>query len=189
MGVALARLHHQLDPRRFFTLEDDREAGYASWLLRESASRRAVVLVAVSGSRGTERILGYTYGRLEGRDWASLRDPAGFGIDVFVEPRSRARGVGRQLAEALVAELVRRGAPRVIIQVAAKNDRALRAFEELGFRRTLIELTIEAPGAGEASSETARKPRATPARTGRSRSRKTSSPARPRRGSRARPRA
>ncbi|HET7752997.1 MAG TPA: GNAT family N-acetyltransferase [Anaeromyxobacteraceae bacterium] len=168
MGVALARMHHQLDPRRFFLLRD-MEDGYASWLAKEAASPRAVVLVAVSGTERRERILGYTYGRLEGRDWNTLRDPAGVGVDIFVTPRARRRGVGRMLVDALVAELARRGAPQIVIQVAARNDTATAAFEALGFRRTMIEL------ARDCEPVTAK-------RTGRPRSRTTSSRARPRPG-------
>ena len=59
-------------------------------------------------------------------------------------PRARRRGAGRLLLDALVRELVRRGAPRVVIHVAARNHRALAMFEAMGFRRTLVELAIEA---------------------------------------------
>jgi ribosomal protein S18 acetylase RimI-like enzyme len=141
-GTRLARLHHRMDPRRFFATPG-MEEGYASWLAREMRSRKAVVLAAVSRPRGGARIVGYAYGRLEGRDWNTLRDPAGVGIDLYVVPAARGRGVARALLERLVDELTARGAPRVVIQVAARNARALALFERLGFRRTVIELTRE----------------------------------------------
>jgi ribosomal protein S18 acetylase RimI-like enzyme len=47
------------------------------------------------------------------------------------------------LLGALARELTRRGAPRVVIHVAARNDRALALFEGLGFRRTVVELAME----------------------------------------------
>ena len=143
MGARLALLHHRMDPRRFFG-SLDMANGYAAWLAKEMKRRHAVVLAAVSTSRSGERIVGYTYGRLEGRDWSSLRDPAGMGVDLYVAPRARRRGAGRLLLSALARELVRRGAPRVVIQVAAGNDRALDVFERAGFRRTMIELAIQA---------------------------------------------
>jgi ribosomal protein S18 acetylase RimI-like enzyme len=141
-GATLARLHHRLDPRRFFATAG-MEEGYASWLAREMRSRKAVVLVAVSRARGRERVLGYAYGRLEGRDWNTLRDPAGVGVDLYVVPAARGRGVAKALLERLVGELAARGAPRVVIHVAARNARALAVFERLGFRRTVVELARE----------------------------------------------
>lgn len=141
-GATLARLHHRMDARRFFATRGMEES-YASWLARERRSRKAVVLAAVSPARGGERIVGYAYGRLEGRDWNTLRDSAGLGVDLYVLPAARRRGVGRALLEALAAELEARGAPRVVIHVAARNARALALFESLGFRRTVIELARE----------------------------------------------
>jgi ribosomal protein S18 acetylase RimI-like enzyme len=142
MGATLARLHNRMDPRRFFASRG-MEEGYASWLASEAASRKAVVLAAIAHSRGREQIVGYAYGRLEGRDWNTLRDPAGVGVDLYVVPRARGRGAGRQLLDALVRELVRRGAPQVVIHVAARNHRALALFETMGFRRTVVELAIQ----------------------------------------------
>jgi ribosomal protein S18 acetylase RimI-like enzyme len=143
MGATLARLHHRMDPRRFFGGRG-MEEGYASWLARELASRKAVVLAAVTRTRGREQLLGYAYGRLEGRDWNTLRDACGVAVDLYVVPRARRSGTGRMLLDALVHELVRRGAPRVVLHVAARNQRALALFEGMGFRRTLVELAIEA---------------------------------------------
>lgn len=141
-GARLARLHHRMDARRFFA-SSGMEQGYAAWLARELRSRKAVVLAAVARTRSDERIVGYAYGRLEGRDWNTLRDPAGVGVDLWVLPSVRGRGVGRRLLEALVSELGARGAPRVVLHVAARNARALALFERLGFRRTVIELARE----------------------------------------------
>ena len=138
MGAALARAHHAWDPERFFIWEEI-EKGYAWWLGRELKNRRAILLVAQR--RG--RVIGYAYGRLEPRDWNSLRDRCGVGIDLFVEPRHRGAGAGAMLAAALVEALEAKGAPRVVIQAAAKNREAQRFFRALGFRRTVIEMTRE----------------------------------------------
>ncbi len=147
MGATLARLHHRMDPRRFFATPG-MEKGYASWLAGEMASRKTVVLAAIAHSRGRERLVGYAYGRLEGRDWNTLRDPCGVGVDLYVPPGARRRGTGRQLLDALVRELVRRGAPFVVINVAARNRRALAMFEAAGFRRTMVELAIDSAATG-----------------------------------------
>jgi len=140
LGARLAREHHELDPERFFVPDEPIEDGYAWWLGKERASAKAVVLAAVR--RG--RIVGYAYGRIEPRDWITLRDRCGVGVDLFVEPRARTGGIGTALVEALVAALVARGAPRVVIDVASKNPRASRLFASLGFRATMVEMTREA---------------------------------------------
>jgi ribosomal protein S18 acetylase RimI-like enzyme len=143
-GAKLARAHHAMDPERFFAPEEPLEDGYAWWLGKERASARAVVLAA----RVRGRTVGYAYGRIEPRDWNSLRDRAGIGVDLWVEPRVRRDGVGTALVEALVARLADRGAPRVILGVAERNARAARFFEALGFRRTMVEMTREVERAG-----------------------------------------
>jgi GNAT superfamily N-acetyltransferase len=146
LGARLSRMHHRLDRSRFLTVPD-LEAGYAWWLARERRNRKAVVLVAVRrGAGGREAVVGYAYGRLEPRDWNTLREACGVGIDLMVEPRWRRRGVGGRLVEALAEALRARGAPRLVIQVADRNPGAARAFARLGFRTTMLELTMELGG-------------------------------------------
>jgi ribosomal protein S18 acetylase RimI-like enzyme len=139
LGARLAREHHAMDPERFFAPEEPLEEGYAWWLGKERRSPRAVVLAAAL--RG--RVVGYAYGRIEPRDWNTLRDRCGVGVDLWVEPRARRSGVGSALLEALVAALAARGAPRVVLNVAARNRRAARLFAARGFRETMLELTRE----------------------------------------------
>ena len=142
MGASLARAHHRWDPQRFFLIEPAEE-GYAWWLGKELTNRRAVVLVAQRG----RKVVGYAYGRIEPRDWNSLRDRCGVGIDLMVEPGSRRRGVGNLLGEALIEALRKKGAPRVILQAAARNRRAQRFFAARGFRPTVVEMALElSPG-------------------------------------------
>jgi ribosomal protein S18 acetylase RimI-like enzyme len=100
-------------------------------------------------ARAARRIVGYAYGRIEGRDWNTLRDKCGVAVDLWVEPEARRFGLGSALVEALVARLAERGAPRVVLNVASRNGRAARLFAALGFRDTMIEMTREvAPPAG-----------------------------------------
>ncbi len=145
MGARLARDHHRMDPARFFLPEEPIEDGYAWWLGKELANPRAVILAAAR--RG--RVIGYAYGRIERRDWNSLRERCAVGVDLWVEPRARRGGVGRQLLEALVARFAALGQPRLVIQVAAANRLARRVFAGMQFRETLVEMARELPGAGE----------------------------------------
>jgi ribosomal protein S18 acetylase RimI-like enzyme len=143
MGERLCRDHHELDPDRFFIL-DDMAPGYGRFLARELENEAVVLLVAeVEG-----RIAGYAYGRMEDRDWNSLRDACAVGVDLYVAPDLRDRGIGRRLCEALVRAFEQRGAPRVVVHAAARNERAVAFYESLGFRPTMVELTRERSGGG-----------------------------------------
>ena len=138
LGATLAQAHHDWDPQRFFVLDSMAE-GYAWWLGRELRNRKAILLAAICG----RRVVGYAYGRLEARDWNSLREACGVGIDLYVEPAARGLGAGRRLGEALLAALRARGAPFVVLQAAARNREAQRFFRRLGFRPTLVEMTLD----------------------------------------------
>jgi ribosomal protein S18 acetylase RimI-like enzyme len=163
LGARLSRMHHRLDPRRFFVVPG-MEQGYAWWLGQERRNRKAVVLAAVRiGPGGKESVVGYAYGRIEPRDWNSLREACGVGIDLMVEPRARVRGVGRALVEALTRALTRRGAPRVVIQVASRNPEAQAFFARLGFRPTMLEMAKEAPGRSPGPRPSPSSPAASPA--------------------------
>lgn len=162
LGARLARMHHRMDPLRFFVVPG-MERGYAWWLGKERTNRKAVVMAAVRPGRGgRERVVGYAYGRIEPRDWNSLREACGVGIDLFVLPGDRRLGLGAALVEALAEGLARRGAPRVIIQVASRNPEAKAAFARLGFRPTMVEMTRElrAPGRARPTGRRPPSPRA-----------------------------
>lgn len=142
LGALLVRLHHDFDPRRFIPAAPRTERMYASFLGSQLGERDVVVLVAA----GEGGVLGYTYAGVEGHDYMSLRGPAGVLYDIVVDPEHRGRGVGRLLLEATVSALADRGAPRVVLSTAERNDSAQRLFEGAGFRRTMIEMTREVEG-------------------------------------------
>ena len=146
LGAKLAREHHALDPDRFFAPEEPIEEGYAWWLGKELSNPRAVVLAAKAG----RAVVGYAYGRIEPREWNTLRDRCGVGVDLWVEPPARGAGLGARLVEALADALGRRGAKRVVIDVAARNPKAARLFARMGFRPTMLEMTRETPPRGKA---------------------------------------
>jgi ribosomal protein S18 acetylase RimI-like enzyme len=137
----LVRLHHGFDADRFMSVRNV-EAGYARWFAKELDNDQAVLLAA-EGDGG--EIVGYAYGRLEPRDWNALLDAHGGVHDVFVAPEARQKGVARRLLEALVAALVEKGAPRVLLHTATANRAAQRLFRALGFRETMIEMTYTPP--------------------------------------------
>jgi ribosomal protein S18 acetylase RimI-like enzyme len=140
LGALLVKTHYDFDPKRFMAPTRHTESGYASFLGSQLGREDVVVLVAAED--GT--VIGYTYAGVEGRDWMSLRGPAGVLYDIVVDPAHRGRGVGRALLEATVAALRSRGSPQVVLSTADRNAAAQRLFESAGFRRTMIEMTRDA---------------------------------------------
>ena len=142
LGALLVRTHHDLDPKRFIAATPQTERGYASFLGTQLAETNVVVLVAERGGA----VLGYTYAGVEGPDYMALRGPAGVLYDIVVDPAHRRQGVGRMLLDATLAALEARGATRVVLSTAERNESAQRLFARAGFRRTMIEMTRELDG-------------------------------------------
>lgn len=115
---------------------------YAAFLGAQLQGPNVVVLVA---ERDGE-VLGYTCAGVEGNDYMAPRGPAGALHGIVVDPAHRARGIGRMLLDATLAALRARGAPRVVLSTAERNEAAQRLFARAGFRRTMIEMTREPDG-------------------------------------------
>lgn len=146
LGASLVQLHHNFDRQRFIPPSPGTERGYGSYIGTQLGEPSVVVMVAERDGR----VIGYTYAGLEEHDWMSLRGPAGVLYDIIVDPAARGGGAGRALLEGTVAELKKRGAPRVVLLTAERNAAAHKLFESAGFRRTMIEMTREL---GEESTE------------------------------------
>ena len=108
-------------------------------IILPSATDCASVLVAEEN----DEVLGYVYAGVEGRDYMSLRGPAGVLYDIVVDPNHRRGGVGRALLQAALGFLKSHGSPRVVLSTATNNEAAQRLFEQAGFRRTMVEMTAE----------------------------------------------
>ena len=139
LGALLVRTHHDFDPERFIAATPQTEHRYASFLGTQLDEPTIVILVAVRDSE----VLGYTYAGVEGPDYMSLRGPAGALYDIVVDPAHRGHGVGRTLLDATLEALDARGAPRVVLSTAERNESAQRLFARAGFRRTMLEMTRE----------------------------------------------
>jgi ribosomal protein S18 acetylase RimI-like enzyme len=139
LGALMVRMHHELDAERFIPATPRTEQGYASYL--ESQLKEPTVLVLVAERNGDA--VGYTYAAVEGPDYMSLRGPAGVLHDIVVDPAHRREGIGRMLLDATLAWLDARGAPRVVLSTAVRNEAAQRLFTSAGFRPTMVEMTRE----------------------------------------------
>jgi ribosomal protein S18 acetylase RimI-like enzyme len=136
LAAELLRMHHTVDPARFF-LPERVEEGYAWWLERELGRDRAIVIVA----EAPDGVVGYAYGTREERDWNMLLDEHGAIHDVFVAERARKSGVGRMLVLRLVRELETLGAERIVLHTMVSNEAARHLFSTCGFRATMLEMT------------------------------------------------
>lgn len=136
LGTEIVKHHHRTDPKRFF-FNDEIEQGYTWWLGQEVERKDAVVLLAEQDGK----IVGYSYGAVEARDWAVLLDQHGALHDLFVVPDARRSGVGKALVAALIEELKALGATLFVLRVMVQNEPARRLAEGFGFYPTMLEMT------------------------------------------------
>ena len=139
LGAMLMQTHFAFDQKRFLEPHHGAERGYASFLSNLLDSDDDIVLVAEEHGA----VIGYVYAALEPLSWKELRGPAGFIHDVAVSEEARKSGVATLLMDAAIGWLRERGAPRVILWTAAPNTAAHALFRRLGFRDTMVEMTLE----------------------------------------------
>ena len=142
LGALLMQTHYAFDKQRFMAPGTNPAEGY-SWFLGSQLHEKDVI-VLVAERAGV--VVGYVYAGLEPRSWKELREPAGFIHDVAVQESSRRTRVATALVEAAIDWLRSQGAPRVLLWTAQQNGGALSLFSDLGFRRTMIEMTRELHG-------------------------------------------
>jgi ribosomal protein S18 acetylase RimI-like enzyme len=130
----LVALHHLWDAKRYF-LSDGICAGYLRFFSSEIAHPDVVLAVATLA----DEVVGYAYGRFEGRDWNSLLDEAGFVHDLYVADSARGAGIARALLAHAETALAARGAKRVVLYSATQNTSGRALFASSGYREGLVE--------------------------------------------------
>lgn len=138
LAARLVRMHYDWDNERFLKAGPSVESGYRRFLAGELGSRASMVLVATMG----DRVVGYAFGRQEPRNWEMLMDESGVLHDVFVDDSARAKGVGVALVRSFVERMRERGAARIVLHTAAQNAAGQALFKKLGFRVTMLEMTL-----------------------------------------------
>jgi ribosomal protein S18 acetylase RimI-like enzyme len=139
LGALLVAVHHDFDPSRFIPATAETPALYADFLETRRKAADAVLLVADDGGV----VVGYAFAEIEGMDFMALRGPAGVLHDLVVDPACQGRGIGRLLVDAVRAELIANDTPRLVLSTAARNVGAQALFAALGFRPTMIEMTLD----------------------------------------------
>jgi len=137
-GGALMRQHHTADPRRFIQVEHP-EAGYGRFLVSQLSKPNSLVMVAEQF--GT--VIGYVFADVESTNWMELRGPCGVVHDVYVDEAARRLGAGRELMSAAIAWVRSKGRSQVVLLTKSRNEHARHLFTTLGFRPTMIEMTLD----------------------------------------------
>ncbi len=88
-------------------------------------------------------MLGYVYAGVEPLSWKELRGEAGFIHDIVVDETGRRSGLAAALIQHALDWLRAHGMPRAILWTADQNHAAQQLFTRVGFRRTMIEMTVE----------------------------------------------
>lgn len=137
-GGALMRQHHAADPLRFIQVKHP-EAGYGRFLVSQLANPDSLVIVAEDA--GT--VVGYVFADVETTNWMELRGPCGIVHDIYVEEAARHRGAGRALMREAIAWIRSKGRSQVVLMTKSGNQRAQHLFARLGFRPTMLEMTLD----------------------------------------------
>jgi len=137
------RQHHASDPGRFLLVERP-EAGYGRFLVSQAANPDFLVLVAEQSGG----VVGYVLAQIIGISWQDLRGPCGFIHDIYVHESMRRQGTGEELLRAALAWIQSKGRSQVVLMSKTGNESAQRLFARLGFRDTMVEMTLDldAPG-------------------------------------------
>jgi aminoglycoside 6'-N-acetyltransferase len=72
-------------------------------------------------------------------------------IDIFIDPEFHARGLGADAMRTLIRYLQdERGHHRIILYTSPRNERAIKSYEAVGFRRVgIVEASARDPNTGE----------------------------------------
>ena len=137
-GAALLHQHHAADPKRFIGVEHPEE-GYGRFLVSQIGNPNSLVMVAEQDGA----VVGYVYADIELTNWMELRGPCGVVQDIYVDDAARHLGAGRALMNAAVAWVRSKGRTQVVLLTKTRNEHAQHLFTALGFRPTMIEMTLD----------------------------------------------
>jgi ribosomal protein S18 acetylase RimI-like enzyme len=138
------RQHHAADPRRFIQVESP-EDGYGRFLISQLSNPNSLVVVAENS--GT--VVGYVFADVEPTNWMELRGPCGVVQDIYVDESARRLGAGRELMIAAIAWIRSKGRSQVVLMTKSRNEHAQHLFTRLGFRPTMIEMTLDQDTPGD----------------------------------------
>ncbi len=135
-ALSLFAQHREYDRERFAELGS--VEGAARYYISRADTDESAVFVAESDGE----VIGFAYVEYERIDYANLLENAVWVHDIYVDPPARNTGAGKVLMQAAIDFARQSGAGKVVLSVAAKNHAAQEFFGHLGFRETMIEMTL-----------------------------------------------
>ena len=135
-AIRLFDQHVEYDPERFSTFANV-EGAARFYRSRFDTPDSAVLVAEVDGE-----VVGFAYLERDELNYAELLRDGAWLHDIYVNESARAEGIGRDLINAAAETAKRMGAKKLLLTVAAKNAIAQQVFEKAGFRRTMVEMTL-----------------------------------------------
>jgi GNAT superfamily N-acetyltransferase len=135
-AIRLFDQHVEYDPERFSTFANV-EGAARFYMSRFDTPDSAVIVAEVDGE-----VVGFAYLERDELNYAELLRDGAWLHDIYVNESARAEGIGRDLINAAAETAKRMGAKKLLLTVAAKNAIAQQVFEKAGFRRTMVEMTL-----------------------------------------------
>jgi GNAT superfamily N-acetyltransferase len=139
LAESLVHAHCAFDAFRFLDPGSLPASLYTSRVQAEIARGHATLLVAESDGE----IVGYVFAGIEPESWKELRHEAGFVHDLVVSEHHRVGGIGSALLASALEWFEARGIQRIMLWTAQENAGAQRLFGRVGFRPTMIEMTLD----------------------------------------------
>jgi len=137
-GLALAQLHVEIDNRRF-VLPNDGIRAFIEFFKNELERPETRLIIAEEQMTP----VGYAFVRMEPASIEALCEPSAWLHDIYVDPRFRGRGVGRQLVLAAIESAKQLGSSNLMLGVSPANVQARQFYERLGLRVTMFEMRLE----------------------------------------------
>jgi ribosomal protein S18 acetylase RimI-like enzyme len=135
-ALALAHVHKKIDARRFVVPEIN---AFLEFFESELARAETVLLIA----EDRKIPVGYAFVRMEAASIEALSEPSAWLHDLYVDPQFRNQGVGRQLISKAIEAARRLGSRSLMLGVSPANASAIRLYERLGLRATMIEMRLD----------------------------------------------
>ena len=137
-GLALANVHIEIDGRRFVLPQGGIRA-FLEFFKAELTRPETILLIAEE----QRTPVGYAFVRMEPASIEALCETSAWLHDVYVDPRFRGRGAGRQLVLAAIEAAKQLGSSNLMLGVSPANTQARQLYERLGLRATMIEMRLD----------------------------------------------
>jgi len=138
-ALALAQVHIQVDARRFVLPGAGGDAFFFEFFKGELER----VETSLFSAEDQSTPVGYAFIRIEPANVEGLCETSAWLHDLYVDPQFRGRGVGRQLISAAIESAAQLGSSSLMLGVSPTNTQALRLYEQLGMRATMIEMRLD----------------------------------------------